>query len=206
MKIVVFGATGSVGRHVIEQALQQGHEVTAFTRDRAKVEQVDDRLNVVQGDLMNFDDVAGAVSGQEAVIVTLGAGMHGGVRAPGTRIIIDAMQREGVRRLICQSTLGAGDSRGNLNFYWKYLMFGALLRAAYNDHQEQEAHVVSSGLDWTIVRPAAFTDGDRTGTYRHGFGTSEKTERKISRADVADFLLTQLIDGSYVRLSPGLSY
>ena len=131
MKIIVFGATGSIGRQVVRQALEHGHEVTAFTRDSSRVDQR--------------------------------------------------------RRLICQTTIGTGDSRGNLSFFWKYLMFGGLLRRAYGDHQEQEQHVTGSDLDWTIVRPGAFTDGGHTGRYRHGFPGDDRTIKlKISRADVAD--------------------
>jgi len=86
-------------------------------------------------------------------------------------------------------------------------MFGMLLRAAFADHVSQEDHVIRSGLDWTIVRPAAYTDGERTGDYRHGFpATEEGLKLKISRADVADFVLTQLADDSYICMTPGVSY
>lgn len=166
MKLIIFGATGTVGRHVVEQALRQGHEVTAFTRDPLRVKYRHARLQVTQGDVTDHVAVAAAVAGQDAVIVTLGAGRKGGVRAAGTAAIVAAMRRTGVRRLIVQSTLGAGDSRANLNFWWKRIMFGLLLRPAYADHQQQERHVLGSDLDWTIVRPGAFTDGPRTGRYR----------------------------------------
>jgi len=104
---------------------------------------------------------------------------------------VQAMQRNGVRRLVCLSTLGVGDSRANMNFYWKYIMFGMLLHGAFADHVSQEKHVIRSGLDWTIVRPATYTDGERTGNYRHGFSATAKALKlKISRADVAGFVLT----------------
>ena len=148
-----------------------------------------------------------AVSGHDAVLCSLGAGLKGKVRSEGTRNIIRAMENAGVRRLICQSTLGVGDSRGNLNAYWKTIMFGLLLRRAYADHVSQETYVMQSCLDWIIVRPAAFTDGNRTGEYRHGFpGTDKTTTLKISRADVADFMLKQLVDDTYLHKTPGLSY
>ena len=86
-------------------------------------------------------------------------------------------------------------------------MFGVLLRQAYADHVSQEDYVKQSQLDWTIVRPAAFTDGDRTGEYRHGFPSNDRTTTlKISRADVADFMLKQLTDDTYLHRTPGLSY
>ncbi len=151
--------------------------------------------------------VAKAVQNQEAVLCALGAGRQGRVRAEGTRHIIRAMESAGVKRLVCQTTLGAGESRGNLDFFWKYVMFGLLLKEAYADHQVQEEYVKKSRLDWTIVRPGAFTDGPLTGTYRHGFPAGDKTTRlKISRADVADFMLRQLTDEAYLKRTPGLSY
>jgi putative NADH-flavin reductase len=86
-------------------------------------------------------------------------------------------------------------------------MFGLLLRRAYADHVMQEEHVKNSDLDWTIVRPGAYTDGERSGDYRHGFpATATDLKLKISRADVADFMLNQLEDDSYLHMTPGISY
>jgi hypothetical protein len=117
------------------------------------------------------------------------------------------MERRGIRRLVCQTTLGAGDSRPLLNFFWKHIMFGLLLREVYADHQTQEAFIKKSALDWIIVRPGAFTDGPATGAYQHGFPpAAKKLKSRISRADVADFMLQQLNDDTYLRESPGLSY
>jgi len=207
MRIAVFGATGTVGRHVVEQALERGHEVTAFTRDPGRVARSHERLRVVRGDVADPAAVDRAVAGQDAVVVALGAGRKGRVRADGTAAVIAAMDRAGTRRLVVQSTLGAGDSRANLNFLWKRIMFGLLLREAYADHQLQEEHVRRSDLDWTIVRPGAFTDGPRTGAYRRGFGPEDRSTRlKISRADVADFLLEQLTDEGNLHRTPAVSY
>jgi putative NADH-flavin reductase len=191
MHLTVFGATGTVGRLLVQQALGAGHEVTAFTRDAAKVTTRHERLAVVAGDVTDPASVLPAVEGAGAVVVTLGAGRHGVVREAGTRAVITAMHRAGVRRLVVQSTLGVGDSRANLNFFWKRVMFGLVLRQAYADHVRQEEAVRESGLDWTIVRPSAFTDEAVPGV-RHGFGTDTDGLRlKVSRADVAAFLLTE---------------
>lgn len=207
MRVLVFGATGSVGRHGVEQGLARGHEVTAFVRDPSELDVAHDGLTLFRGDVLDASSVERAVRGQEAVLCSIGAGRKGGVRSEGTRNIVRAMEGAGVRRIVCQTTLGAGESSGNLNFFWKHVMFGLLLRGAFADHQQQEAHVRRSDLDWTIVRPAAFTDGGRTGEYRHGFPPSKKgLELKISRADVADFMLDHLTDDAYLRQTPGLSY
>lgn len=207
MKLLIFGSTGSIGKNVVKQALEDRHTVTAFTRNAAKVGIRHPSLRVIEGDVMDPAAVLKAVQGQDAVLCSIGAGRKGAVRSAGTRNIIRAMEKAGVQRLICQTSLGVGDSRGNLNAFWKYIMFGLLLRPAYEDHEQQEEHVMNSKLEWTIVRPSAFTDGERTGHYRHGFSATDKsTKLKISRSDVADFMLRQLGDRTYVHKAPGLSY
>lgn len=205
MRITVFGATGSVGRLVVEQALAQGHEVTAFTRDAARVPDRSDRLRVVEGDVADPTACAEAVAGTNAVIVTLGDGRTGRVREEGTRAVVAAMRQAGVRRLVCQTSLGVGASWSNLNPWWKYVMFGALLRRTYADHVRQEAVVRESDTDWTIVRPSAFV-AERPGAVRIGFGGSEPGLRlKIARADLAAFLLAQTSDRTCLRRAVAIS-
>ena len=206
MNIIVFGATGSVGRRIVDRALLQGHEVTAFTRKAASVTLDHPRLSIVEGDVLKAEDVPSAIAGRDAVIVALGAGRNGMVRSVGTKHVVEAMEKLGVRRLIVQSTLGAGDSRPALNFFWKRIMFGLLLRPAYADHQKQEEIVAASSLDWTLVRPSAFTDGPATNRYQHGFApTLTGLALKISRADVAGFMLRQLTDRTYLGRAANLS-
>ena len=206
MKVIVFGGTGTVGRLVVEEAIDQGHEVTLLTRDRARVGPPRTRVHVVEGDVFDARAIAPVIAGHDAVVVTLGGGRKGGVRARGTAAIIEAMRATGVRRLVVQSLIGVGDSREQLNFFWKRLMFGLLLRGAFADHVEQERLTRASGLDWTIVRPGSFTDGPRTGSYRRGFGPQEKTTLKVSRADVAEFVVEQLTDDTWLRQAPSLAY
>ncbi|MBD2754160.1 NAD(P)-dependent oxidoreductase [Spirosoma validum] len=208
MKLLIFGSTGSIGRQLVEQALAQGHTVTAFTR-RLTVPEFSSHPGLIlfQGDVLDFTSVKEAVKDQDVVLCALGAGRKGGTRSEGTQNIIRAMKAVGTKRFICQTTLGVGDSEGNLNVFWKYIMFGLLLKQAFVDHEIQEKYIQQSSLDWIIVRPAAFTDGERTGTYRHGFdGSAEGLTLKISRADVADFMLKQLTDDTYLHKTPGLSY
>jgi len=206
MKVIVFGGTGTIGRLVVEQAAEQGHEVTLLTRNRALVGPPDPRVHVVEGDVFDARAIAPVIAGHDAVVVTLGGGRKGGVRARGTAAIIEAMRATEVRRLVVLSLIGVGDSRQQLNFFWKRLMFGLLLRGAYADHVEQERLTRASGLDWTIVRPGSFTDGPRTGSYRRGFGPQEKTTLKVSRADVAEFVVEQLTDDTWLRQAPSLAY
>ncbi len=209
MKLIIFGATGGTGRKLVEQALEQGHAVTAFARNPAKLDIKHANLQIVQGDVMNSDSVEQAVQGQDAVLSAIGAPDKSKepVRSEGTQNIIGAMEKAGIRRFISLSTIGIGDSREMLPFYYKYILVPLFLRHAFADHEVQENYIKESRLDWTIVRPAALTDGNRTGAYRQGFPVSEKNLKlKISRADVADFMLKQLTDDTYLHQTPGVSY
>ena len=207
MKIIVFGATGSLGQHVVKQALEQGHQVSAFTRSKEKLDHLNNpNLTPVLGDVLDNTTIEQAVKDHDAVIIALGDGMKGSVRAQGTQQIINAMKNQGVGRLICLSTLGAGDSYRYLNFFWKYVMFGLLLKNTLTDHEQQEALVRNSDLDWTIVRPAAYTDGPQTNAYRHGDEIGKNLKLKISRADVASFILKGLDNNFYLQQQPSISY
>ncbi|GAA3589229.1 SDR family oxidoreductase [Flavivirga amylovorans] len=210
MKVVIFGSTGTIGKHLIEQSLEKGHQVLAFCRHAEKLNIFSNpNLKIKEGDVFNMDDVASAVKNQDAVIIALGSGKSRKsiVRSQGTKNIIAAMENHGVNRLICQSTLGTYESNENLNFFWKYIMFGWYLKQIFLDHELQERYVKDSDLDWTIVRPGAFIDGEKTELYRHGFGAKAKSLKlKISRADVADFVLKQIGDPRYLHKTPGVSY
>lgn len=208
MKLLIFGPTGGTGREVVKQALDQGHSVTAYARDPAKIEDIQhSSLKVVRGNVLDPVAVKEAVAGHEAVFVTIGAGpTRTTLREDGTRNIVDAMQGAGVKRLICQSSLGVGDSRANLPFFTKHIIVGIFLRHAFADHERQEVVVRQSTLNWTIVRPPHLKDGPRTEVYRYGFSTTDKQIKNwISRADVAHFMLKQLFDDTYLQKDPGVS-
>lgn len=208
MKLLVFGSTGGTGRWIVEQALSQGHDVAAFVRSPEKLGISNASVEVIRGDVMEADSVEVAVQGREAVLSALGAGFRRStLRTEGTRNIVRAMEKAGVRRLVSQSSLGVGDSRDLLPFHYKYGIVPLLLRHAFADHEGQEAVIRGSGLDWTIVRPGNLTDDGRTEEYRHGFTADDKATRlKVSRADVADFMLRQVSENSYLQGTPGVSY
>ena len=208
MKTIVFGATGTIGRCAVSQLLADGHAVTAFARHPEALDLAHDNLKRVSGDALDPDVVARAIKGHEAVVITLGSGMsrRSRIRSEGTLNVIRGMQTHGVRRLICQSTLGAHESWGNLNFFWKRIMFGALIKPVFKDHELQEQLVRASGLDWTIVRPSAFADGPATAAYKEGFDANERRlTLKITRADIAAFLSRQVNDMRYLRRAVAIS-
>ena len=160
----------------------------------------------------NAASVERALPGHDVVLIALGAPARDKrkVRAEGTRNVVRAMEATGVRRLISQTSLGYGDSLQALDsapLYFKYIIVPFFLRRVFADHEVQEDVIKRSNLDWIIVRPGNLTDGERTGRYLHGFPASDKAIIvRISRADVADFMLKQVQDDTYLRKTPGLSY
>lgn len=208
MNVIVFGATGTVGRLTVRALLDAGHSVTAFARAPQKLELDSPNLKLVAGDALRACVVSNAVRGHDAVVVTLGSGMSrkSVIRSQGTLNVIKAMQTHRVTRLICQSTLGARDSWDNLNFWWKHVMFGALLAPVFRDHELQEQLVEASGLDWTIVRPGAFTSETTRNDVIEDVPTSARgLDLKVARSDVAQFLTRQLVDRTYVGRIVGFS-
>jgi putative NADH-flavin reductase len=209
MKLLVFGATGGTGREIVAQGLDQGHVLTAFARNPTALTTKHEKLKLALGDVRDYPSVQAAVQGQEAVLSALGVRKlrKNTVLSDGTKNIIRAMEQHGVRRFICESSLGVGDSQGQLGWLFNLFIIPLFLRNVFRDKEAQEQYIKQSSLDWIIVRPAALTNGSRTGVYRHGFGTTDRTIKgKISRADVADFMLQQLTDDTYLRQTPGLSY
>lgn len=208
MNVAIFGATGTTGRFVVEEALRRGHKVVALTRNPAKLEIDHENLETVTGDVLDAEAVEKAIAGQDAVISVLGAGMRRTtLRTDGTRNIVEAMQRQGVRRLISQSVLGLGDSAQKLPIHWKLLVKPLILRNAYRDHAGQETVVASSDLDWTITRPVSLRDTEPTGQYHHGPAAAMNgITLKIGLTDLARFTLDQLESDKYLHRRPGISY
>lgn len=206
MKLLIFGATGATGRELVKQALAQGHTVTGFSRHAGDLVSDYPTLPVVEGDVTDRDTVEQAVRGQDAVLSALGSSSlkRNPALTEGIKHIVDAMEQHHVRRLVYQSSLGVGDSRKQVGFLVRYIIIPLVLRNAIADHTDKERIIQQSGLDWVIVRPAGLTDGPHTGEYKAGetieFGA------KISRADVADFMLKQVTDDACLRKTPGISY
>ncbi len=188
MKILVFGPTGGTGRALVEQALAGAHEVTAFARSPEKLEARHDRLSVVQGDALDPERVQAAMPGHEAVVSALGVtgGSPLNVCSEAAKNIVAAMRSAGVRRLVVESAYGAGPSRRR-GPYARFLRVS--LRGLMRDKDRMEEIVQGSGLDWVIVRPPILTNGPRTGRYRVGVDLMLGWFPRISRADVAEFML-----------------
>lgn len=205
MKLAIFGATGGTGRQLVEQALAAGHTVTALVREPAKLAVTNPNLSVAPGNVLNPADVRQALAGTHAVLCSLGNTANNPDLAvsTGTQNIVQAMQQQGIRRLIVVSSLGVGDSKNQVPFLFKLIMW-TFLRKAIQDKEEQEKIVRASNLDWTIVRPSGLTDGPATGNYRAGVDPTIFSSR-IARADVADFVLKQLTDTTFLHKTPAIA-
>ena len=200
MKLLVLGATGGTGKHIVRQALEAGHEVTVFVRDRSKTGPDHPRLRVIEGGLDDSRALSDAMRGHDAVISALGRGYSfkpERLMERSVPVIIGAMKSAGLRRLLFTSALGVGDSFGDAPLLAR-LFFLTLLRKIYADKLIGDRLIGSSDLEWTIVRPSRMTDGPLTGNYRSGervvLGTGT-----ISRADVAHFLLQAANDPRTIR-------
>lgn len=199
MKLLVLGATGPTGRELVSQALAQGHEVTAFAR---RPEAVTQGVRVVQGDAMRDPySVAEALKGQEAVVSALGLGKvlfpnRFTERSIGN--IVPAMERAGVKRIVWMSSFGVGDTARQAPLPMR-LAYSTLLHAVFADKEVGEAELRRSTLDWTIVYPTTLTDGPTTGTCRAGEELKLEGLPSISRADVAHFMLREVVENAYVR-------
>lgn len=201
-KILVLGATGGTGRQIVSQAAQQGYEVTVLVRNSQRASGIADSARVLAADVLDGGQALDEVMpGQDAVISALGVGnslRSSGLTAASVPAIVGAMERHGVRRLIFTSAYGVGETRAQVPILPRLLM-GVLLRDIYADKAAGDAELRRSSLDWTLVYPVTLTDGPATGRYRAGERLELHGMPRVSRADVAHFLLTQLGDRTYVR-------
>lgn len=210
MNILIIGATGGTGRELTKQALEQGHRVTAFVRTPSKVTIEHENLTVVEGSVTDYGTVDGAVRGKDAVLSALGHKkwvIKTSLLSKGTQNIITAMEKHGVSRFICETSLGVGSSRGRLGLYYTLFVIPFIIYFYFKDKERQEELIKKSSLAWTIVRPGKLTNGPKRTLYKHGQNIGNKISTvKISRPSVAEFMLKQLTDDSYLRKTPGVAY
>lgn len=200
-KILILGASGGTGRQIVNQALEQGHDVTAFVRTPGKLGVRHQRLREIFGDAANdAQSVMRAVPGHDVVISALGVGksfVPNGLIETCMRNVVTAMESAGVRRLLWQSAFGVGGTRRDAPLVAKIFM-ATLLRRIYADKRAGESYLRQRNLDWTLVCPTMLTDAQGTGTYRSGERLALRGMPTIPRADVARFMLTQLDDRTYL--------
>src|SRR5947207_4932017 len=207
-RVLVIGATGGTGRRLVERALDQGHQVTAFVRRPAKLQIEHANLRVVKGDVLDYPSVEAAMHGQSAVLCALGHKRFfypNKIQSNGMRNILGAMKTCNVPRLICETALGIGNSVGRLGLPHTFFILPLILPFYMWDKLRQEELIRTSDRDWIIVRPGVLTNGPARGKYRHGPEVGNYFwPVMISRADVAAFMLKQLRDDTYLGMAPGL--
>jgi uncharacterized protein YbjT (DUF2867 family) len=208
MNLLIVGPTGGTGQQLVTQALERGHRVTALVR-RAPRAEPRPAFTPVRGDVLDPGSLDRAMRGQEAVLSALGHKRWLGpsrILSEGTRNLMAAMVHHSVQRFVCETALGISDAWWQMGLYYTLLVRPAILPFYFWDKVRQEAVIRASNLAWTIVRPGMLTNGPARGRYRHGphVGHWLWTVR-ISRADVAAFMLDQLTDRRYVRATVGVA-
>jgi putative NADH-flavin reductase len=211
MNVTVFGASGNIGRHVVNQLLAGGHTVTAYVRNPDKLAITGANLRVVEGDLTDVAAIDGAVDGADAVISALGPSLKRSAKgtpvSDGTRNIVNAMERAGVHRYIGLATLAIADAKDRPTLKGKVLrlMPRVAMPNALVELDGMTDAVRSADLDWTIARITSPNDKPAKGTIRAGFLGRDKVGSAMTRADIASFLVGQLDDDTYLRAAPAIS-
>jgi len=210
--VLIIGASRGIGLEAVNRALACGHQVRAFARSADRIGITDSNLEKCTGDALDSRDVAAALDCIDVVIQALGVAagpgmILGPVRlfSQSTRVLVPAMQEAGAKRLIGVTGFGAGNSRAKLGCFQR-LGFRMFLGRAYDDKDVQEELIRKSNLDWIIVRPVILTNGSHSGRYRVLVDRKEWRNGLISRADVADFSVSQIEDDTYLGKTPVLTY
>jgi putative NADH-flavin reductase len=204
MRLVIFGATGGIGREIVSQALEQGHEVVAVVRNPDGAGRAHERLRLVKADVLEASTYAGELAGANAVISGLGA--RGLPKGPITlctdwaKHLIPAMQEHGVSRVVAVTAAAyVPDSHPPLFFRLVVRpLLLTLLRRPYADLQRMEELLAASPLRWTVVRPTRLLNRPRTGKYRTAIDALIPGPMSITRADVAEFMLKCATEDAHV--------
>ena len=200
MNIVILGATGPTGRMLVDQALNEGHRVTAWVRDKTKLPARNEQLQVQEINILDESALSAALIGQDAVLSALGPGrnLHSDIISRTMPVLIRAMDRVNCRRLLFISSFGVGETKKQASFFSK-LIFRLLLRDVLNDKFKSDQMLRASDLDYTLVYPTSMTNGKKTGNYQVGTTVKISFLPRISRADVAGFMLKELKENKFIR-------
>lgn len=208
MKLAIFGATGRTGKPLVEQALKAGHEVVVLVRTPSKLIIQHPKLTVLQGDAMNPADVDKVVQGSDAVISVLGQSKDSprDMQTVAITNIIAAMNKYGIKRLVSLTGAGVDDPRDRPKFANHLIKLALKMMSGHvlKDAENHAGAIRKSDLDWVIVRGPMLTDGPHTGNYRVGW-VGVNTGARLSRANLADFILKQTTDTTYLRQAPMVS-
>lgn len=211
MKIALFGGIGPTGRHIIEEALRRGYELSVYTRDAGKLSAFSGEIDVVVGDLNDREAIRACVVGADAVISALGPNsLKAREKRPimrGVGTILSVMEELNVRRFIQISTAAHRDPKDGFDLKSRafVLLFKLIVPNAFDDIKATAELVSNSRLDWTLVRIPNLRDGPATGRVDVGWYGKAKLGTKLSRGNLARFLVDQIAAREYVRAAPGIA-
>jgi len=214
MNIFIAGANGGIGRQAVEQALQAGHQVTALVRNPAKLQLMHPNLNIIKGDIMQPESFADEMASQQIVLSALG--VSGGLfsdkptnlYSQGNANLLKAMEQHGVKRIICISA-SALEISPVIPWYVRLVaryVIQKLLKHMYADLHRMETIVKESSADWTIIRPPQLTDKPLTANYRTTVNRFLKNCLQVSRADVAHYMVSNLVNQEIYRATVEIAY
>jgi putative NADH-flavin reductase len=209
MKILLIGATRGIGKALLETALEDNCDVTVLARIPEKITISHPQLRVVKGDVLETESIVAVASGHEAICSCIGVPItfkQVDLFSIAARNILVAVKQNPGQKYIAVTGVGAGDSKGLGGFLYDKIFKPLLLKAIYADKDREEEIIKSSGVDWMIVRPAGLTNGKRTGNYHIFNDMKGVTAKRISRLDVADFILKQLKNPTQLGKTPLLTY
>jgi uncharacterized protein YbjT (DUF2867 family) len=209
--VLIIGASRGIGLETVKAALKAGNSVRALARSARRIPVDHPKLEKITGDALDMVTVKAALTGVDAVIQSLGVSVGPEIIfeptrlfSKATQVLVNAMEQVQVKRLICVTGFGAGDSRGHGGFLYN-VAFHLLVGRIYDDKDVQERIVRRSKLDWVIVRPVILTNGPKTQAYRALVDPHSWRCGVISRADVADFLVKQIDNGAFLHKTPMLT-
>ncbi|QND16965.1 SDR family oxidoreductase (plasmid) [Rhizobium leguminosarum bv. trifolii] len=209
MKILLLGATGATGRLIVGKAIAKGYDVVALVRSQAKAVDLAG-AELVEGDARDPAALTRAVAGCDAVVSSLGTAMSPfrevTLLSTATRALVGVMEQQNIRRLVCITGLGAGDSRGHGGFFFDRLFLPLMLRKVYEDKDRQEDAIRVSTLDWIIVRPTVLNDKPARGHIKAVTDLSGVHGGTIARSDVAEFVVHQLTADTWLRKAPLITW
>lgn len=206
MNILILGATGRVGSQIVNHALYDGHHVTVLVRTPEKIQITNEKLTIIQGNVLNEDDIVRSIGGVDVVISALNTD-GATTLSEGMPLIIEAMKSEGIQRIITIGTAGILQSRSTPQSmrYELRASKGRSVRAA-KEHHKVYTMLKQSSLEWTIVCPTYLPDGESIGEYRMDDDFLPEGGTEISVSDTAEFTFSQIKSGDYIKSRVGIAY
>ncbi len=209
MKILIIGASRGIGKALMEEALKDGHKVRVLARHPNRLESTDSRLDLVQGDVRDLQSVKEAAQDMEIVCSCIGVPITFkavDLFSVAAANLVKVVGQQPTLKLIAVTGIGAGDSKGHGGFLYDRIFKPLFLKSIYEDKDREEEIIATGDIDWLIVRPAGLTNGPRTGNYRIINDLEGTTAKRISRRDVADFILCQAAQPSHFGKTPLITY